>query len=238
MGDIYFVTGVDTGVGKTVVSCALVAALLSEGVSTTGLKPIESGCQLTPDGLKGEDIARLAKISRVTPEACGLIRLELPLAPSTAARLAGHPPIDLDRIVEWVALQAERHQCVVVEGVGGVMVPLNQSETVLDLIVRLQPSGVFLVAGNRLGVLSQTLSATYLLKERGLPLGSTVLNQAGAASGLAEETNLDELARWVSPVVSFPTVDVEDEAALVTEGRRLLQSSWLPALARGERSPD
>jgi len=206
MGAIWFVTGTDTGIGKTMVSTALTLGLRAAGRRALGVKPLETGCRWVNGALFAEDAHALALASGAPPRDNCLYRLEPPLAPSVASRLSG-TSIDLARLVTWVREQAASVDDLVVEGAGGLMVPLTDTETFLDLIRQLEPTGVLLVAMNRLGVLNQVLTSAHVLKGEGIPLRMVVLNQGPHVPGIAEQTNLEELMRWKQPVVSFPTLE-------------------------------
>jgi dethiobiotin synthetase len=205
MGGLIFVTGNDTGAGKTVVSTALVAALRARGVNARGLKPIESGCTEVDGARVGEDSARHAAVSGVPGLETCYRRYLPPLAPSAAARLTGEPEVTVEELVPWIRAHQAQVEWLVVEGVGGLMVPLNDHETVLDWMKALKPDRVVLVVGNRLGVISQTLTGAFVFEKSGLPLSAVALN-AGPGVDLAEQSNLDELRPRVSPVVPFPAV--------------------------------
>lgn len=202
----YVVTGTDTGVGKSVVSSCLVAALHARGVQVKGLKPFETGCWRDEGGQwVGEDSLLLAQASESSPHDNGLYRFEPAVGPRIAAKQAG-VSLDLNRVVNWIRSEAERQEVLLVEGVGGLMVPLTAHETVLDLIQALKPDGVVLVSTNRLGVLSQVLTAHYVLRHAGLPLAGVILTPGPDPEGLAEQTNEAELREMLSPVLVCPRV--------------------------------
>ncbi len=151
-----FVTGTDTGIGKTFVSASLLAALNASGVRAVGMKPVASGCEPTPQGLRNADALALIEQSageidytRVNPYA-----FAEPIAPHIAAADAG---IAIDLAVIETAFDAlASAQCVVVEGVGGWMAPLGPQLMQRDLVQRLRLP-VILVVGVRLGCLNHAL---------------------------------------------------------------------------------
>jgi dethiobiotin synthetase len=153
VGQGFFVTGTDTGVGKTRVACALLRAFAAAGKSAVGMKPIaagsEAGCWADVDALVGASTVRApAKI--VNPYA-----FEPAVAPHIAAELAG-ARIEIEVIARAYEDLSRRAQVVVVEGVGGFLVPLNARETGADLARRLALP-VVLVVGMRLGCLNHAL---------------------------------------------------------------------------------
>ncbi|MDP9140836.1 MAG: dethiobiotin synthase [Pseudomonadota bacterium] len=160
-----FVTGTDTGVGKTLVSCALLRQARACGFSAAGFKPVASGCSHSADGLRNEDaLALLAESSAgLTYAAVNPIALESAIAPHIAAQEAG---IDIDPLAltgAYVAL-AQQHQRVVVEGAGGWRVPLN-AQLGFDDWVAARQWPVLLVVGMRLGCINHALlSADAILR--------------------------------------------------------------------------
>jgi dethiobiotin synthetase len=162
-----FVTGTDTGVGKTLVSAALLHGLARAGVRAVGMKPVASGCRRTADGLRSDDALLLVRHSNVSAPygEVNPIAFEPAIAPHIAAAEAGER-IDLARIVQTSHALAARADRVVVEGVGGWRVPLNEREDVADL-ARLMGLPVVLVVGLRLGCLNHArLTADALVAAR------------------------------------------------------------------------
>jgi dethiobiotin synthetase len=154
----YFVTGTDTGVGKTWVTLGIMQALQSQGRTVVGMKPVASGAQQTPEGLRNED-ALLIQARGNQPLPYSLVNpycFEPPLAPHLAAQREG-VEISIDCVLEGRAALAAKAEYVVVEGVGGWRVPLNpRGEKVSDLALRLGYP-VILVVGLRLGCINHTL---------------------------------------------------------------------------------
>ncbi len=146
-----YVTGTDTGIGKTFSSCALLHALRQQGLRAVGMKPVASGCEMTPEGLRNEDAVALRAASDPTPAYADLnpFALSEPLAPELAAADAGVtlslPPIQA--AFERLRAQADT---VVVEGVGGWLAPLSADLDQSHLVHALQLP-VVLVVGLRLG---------------------------------------------------------------------------------------
>ena len=177
MNSAFFVTGTDTGVGKTLVSCALLHAFAGRGFSVVGMKPVAAGCEETPAGLRCEDVARLRAAANVSAPAQWVnpYALAPAIAPHIAAAQAG-VEINLDTIAQAFRQLREMANVVVVEGVGGFMVPFNEREDAADLAQRLELS-VILVVGLRLGCLSHALLSAEAVKRRGLVLAGWVANQ-------------------------------------------------------------
>ena len=177
MKQAYFITGTDTGVGKTLVSCALLQAFVKQGVKAVGMKPVAAGCVETPAGLCCEDVEHLraagnvdAPLDWVNPYA-----LALPVAPHVAAEQAG-VEINLEQI-EWSFRQLrEIADVTVVEGVGGFVVPLNARQDTADM-AKMLGLPVILVVGMRLGCISHALLSAQAVRQRGLTLAGWVANR-------------------------------------------------------------
>lgn len=161
----YFVAGTDTGVGKTVASCALIRSLSARGKIVAAMKPVSSG---------GDDVLRLAASGGrvLPPELACPYALSEPVAPHIAASHAGIR-IDIGRILH--AYRKIDADIVIVEGTGGLLVPLNESEDTSDLAVRLGLP-VVLVVGMKLGAISHALLTAEALKSRGLRLEGWLAN--------------------------------------------------------------
>jgi dethiobiotin synthetase len=172
----WFITGTDTGVGKTRIAGALCRGLAARGTRVAGMKPVASGCTLTPEGLRNEDALALlaamnvrARYSDVNPYAFAPA-----IAPHIAAREAG-VDIDfgvLDRAYERLRMQS---QALIVEGAGGWLAPLDSSRAFADLAVHWRLD-VVLVVGMRLGCLNHALLTAEAIERRGLRLCGWVAN--------------------------------------------------------------
>ncbi|HET7635847.1 MAG TPA: dethiobiotin synthase [Burkholderiales bacterium] len=172
----YFVTGTDTGVGKTLVSCALLHALACRGRRAIGMKSVASGCERVADEWRNEDVENLIAASGVSaPRALiNPYHFVPPIAPHIAAGQAGES-IELARIEVAFAALARSAGTVIVEGVGGFYVPLNAREDTADLACRLALP-VILVVGLRLGCLNHALLTAAAIRARGLTLAGWVAN--------------------------------------------------------------
>jgi dethiobiotin synthetase len=214
------VTGTDTGVGKTVIAAALVSALRKSGVRALGFKPVETG--VTSEVASDSDI-----LMRVSSEphvlARPLLQLREALAPAVAAERAG-VTLDTDEIENRVRRLRREGYTLVIEGAGGVMVPLTWSYTVLDLAQACDLDAI-VVARAGLGTLNHVAMAVMMLRSREIPIRGIVLNGRGAAPDLAESTNPSALARMVHGirVVEVPyDVSADSPELAVIAASRLL----------------
>lgn len=175
----YFITGTGTGVGKTAVTTALCWQLRQQGRGVTALKPVISGYSEHDNESDAALILRSCGITP-SPEAAGAIspwRYAAPLAPSMAAQQEGRP-LQLEALLAFCRDYAGMAQDIVlVEGVGGVMVPLNGDHTVLDWMEQLSWP-VLLVTGSYLGGISHTLTAAQALHSRGIALHAVLISES------------------------------------------------------------
>ncbi len=172
-----FVTGTDTGVGKTVVARLIVRGLVDSGVRVAVMKPVAAGSFATAQGLRNEDALGLMADSNValSYESVNPYCLAAPVSPHLAARDAGLS-IELPRIRENLRLLQGGADWVIVEGAGGWLAPLNEEEFIADLAAALELP-VLLVVGLRLGCLNHALLTVAAIRQRRLPLAGWIGNQ-------------------------------------------------------------
>ena len=196
-----FVTGTDTGVGKTRIATAICLALAAAGKRVAAMKPVASGCTSTPDGLRNDDALALkgamnvrASYFEVNPYA-----FEPAIAPHIAALEAGRT-IDvevLDRCFQRLSLQSET---IIVEGAGGWLAPLGPNFTMADLAARWQMD-VILVVGLRLGCLNHALLTAEAIARRGLRLCAWIGNSVDPTFERREENVAALRARIAAPCI-------------------------------------
>ncbi len=190
----FFVTGTDTEIGKTEVCVALLRLLGLCGFTTTAMKPVASGAERTAQGLRNEDALRLmaAATQIVDYDDVNPFAFEPAIAPHLAAALLGRQ-IDGDVIRPHFQKLAEHSECVVVEGVGGWLVPLGGDYTVEQLACELGLP-VILVVGLRLGCLNHALLSERAILSSGCQLAGWVANHHLPDFDMAAE-NIDTLKR-------------------------------------------
>ncbi|MCJ7798805.1 MAG: dethiobiotin synthase [Polaromonas sp.] len=218
-----FVTGTDTGVGKTLVSAGLLHALARYHPRVVGMKPVAAGTDMIHGVIANEDVLalRAASSCRVPPELDNPVLLPDPLSPHIAAARAG-VRIDIDHLVACQRALALRVDAVVVEGAGGFMVPLSATETGADLAQALGLP-VLLVVGLRLGCLNHALLTAEAIRARGLTLAGWVANQVDAAM-LAQDDNITFLQRQLQAplLATIPYQSTPNPRALTFN----LPSAW------------
>lgn len=206
-----FVTGTDTGVGKTRVAVALIHALRMRGLRVAAMKPVSAG---HAPGELNEDAAALQQAADVVTDVRDLnpYAFEPAIAPHIAAEQAG-VRIELDRVAEAYSRLAAAADVVVVEGAGGWRVPLNEHEDMADLAQRLGLP-VVLVVGLRLGCLNHALLTAESVARRRLPWGGWVGNHIEAAMPKAAENIAALHARLPGPCLGVqPFLDPDVSSA-------------------------
>jgi len=185
-----FVTGTDTGVGKTIVACALLRACVANGARAVGMKPVATGVEAGT--ACHEDVTALAVAGNV--DALLSARNPYAFAPAIAPHLAAADAgvaIDLARVRHAYAELAARADCIVVEGAGGALAPLDARHDMLD-VARELGLPVVLVVGMRLGCLNHALLSALAIQARGLAFEGWVANCIDARFGPLDE-NIDAL---------------------------------------------
>jgi dethiobiotin synthetase len=172
-----FITGTDTEVGKTVIARLVVRSLVTTGVRVAVMKPVAAGSFMTAQGLRNADaLALIADSNVVMPYATvNPYCLATPVSPHLAAREAG-VTIELERIRENYAQLRAGADCVIVEGAGGWLAPLNEDEFIADLAAALELP-VLLVVGLRLGCLNHALLTVAAIRQRRQILAGWIANR-------------------------------------------------------------
>jgi dethiobiotin synthetase len=189
-----FITGTDTGVGKTLVACGLVRALTAPGLRVAVLKPVASGSLRTPAGLRNEDALALRACANIgqSYEEVNRYCFEPAISPHIAADEV-RVSIDIDLIAgDFRALQA-RADWVVAEGAGGWLAPLGPDQTMADLASAL-PAAVLLVVGVRLGCLNHAVLTRQAIRAAGVPFAGWIASIVDPQLERAPQ-NLATLAR-------------------------------------------
>ena len=183
-----FISGTDTGVGKTVVASALARLLHDQGLNVGVMKPVTCGCLEENGLLVSEDagiLAWSAGFAGVDRDMAPYL-LRLPIAPSEAARHEG-VRIDFQLIADSFARLASRHDFVIVEGAGGLMVPLAGDLLIADLINHLSLP-LLVVARPNLGTINHTLMTCFAARQLGITVNSVIINNYPETPGFAEES--------------------------------------------------
>jgi dethiobiotin synthetase len=171
-----FVTGIDTGVGKTVIAGAIAAAVKAHGLDVGVMKPVATGAREIEGKLVSEDAVYLKKIIDSTDDdnLVNPIRLKPALAPTMAASKTG-VSIDLDKIWKAYEVLADKHDFVVVEGIGGLMVPIDDNTLVADMVLKMDLALV-IVSKHYLGAINHTLLTLEYARSRNLRIKGIIFN--------------------------------------------------------------
>ncbi|MGH7484456.1 MAG: dethiobiotin synthase [bacterium] len=196
-----FVTGTDTGVGKTRISCGLLHGFARAGVCSVGMKPVASGAMRTPEGLRNDDALVLQQHAAVMLpyEWINPYVFEPPIAPHIAASEVG-VRIELPVLLDAYAKVCSRGELVVVEGVGGWQVPLA-ADLSLPELARALGLPVIMVVGMRLGCLNHALLTARAIQADGLQLAGWIANQVDPEFPRAEQNLTSLRSRLPAPLL-------------------------------------
>jgi dethiobiotin synthetase len=211
------VTGTDTGVGKTLISTVLLRLLRSRGLRVSAMKPVESGVKPHDPSSDARRLHAAAGADDPIDDVRPLLLAE-PLAPWVASNRAG-TEVDLGVLDAAFARLCEGRDAVLVEGAGGLLVPITRDVAFDGLFVQWELD-VVVVAGNRLGAINHTLLTVRAAHDAGLRVRGVVLNALDPEPpGIAEATNLEALSELLAPVpvLSFPWLRKPDDEAYVLD---------------------
>ena len=202
----FFVTGTDTGVGKTTVTVRLMQQLAAQGLTVIGMKPVASGCEWLDGRWQNDDVRQLTAASNVSapPELVNPYCFEPAIAPHIAADQVG-VEIDLEVIRAAYTQLSAMADVVIVEGAGGLLVPLNkQQQTIADLIQTLNLPAL-MVVGMRLGCINHALLTAQVLRQRNIHCCGWVANSVDPQMSHPQE-NLQTLIAGLQqpPVLELP----------------------------------
>ena len=219
-----FVTGTGTGVGKTVLSAALLAAMAAAGEPVRAHKPVVTGLD-EPSGEWPPDHELLARAAHMAPEEVAPLRYGPAVSPHLAAELAGER-LDPTQLLAAARAAGQRHT-LVVEGVGGLLVPLAERYTVRDLAAELRLP-LLIAAPAGLGTINHTLLTLYAARAAGLEVCAVVLTPWSSQPSAMEQSNRDTIARLGDiEVAALPRIPGPDLMALAGSGTQVPWREWL-----------
>ncbi len=228
------VTGTDTGVGKTVLSACLLAVIRAAGERVLAHKPVVTGLD-DPEGSWPADDLLLGRLSGRPREQVAPLRYGPAVSPHFAAQLAGRP-IDARQILDAARAEmrraAEQDAILLLEGVGGLLVPLTDDLSVCDLATQLSLP-VLIAARPGLGTISHTLLTLQAAERAGLAVAAVVMTPWAEHPSAMEISNRDTVARiGAVEVVGLPVVQAPEPAMLARAGATLPWRRWLRAATR------
>jgi len=221
-----FVTGTDTGVGKSVLSAALLAAMAAAGEPVGAHKPVLTGLAEPPRGDWPADHELLGAICGIAGRQVAPLRFGAPASPHLAAALEG-AAITPGELIANARRAGAGSRTLIVEGVGGLLVPLTEDYSVRDLALEL---GLALVIAARpgLGTINHTLLTLEAARTRGLRVAAVVLNPWPVEPGPLERSNLETIRELgQTEVCTLPHLPGPDRAALAEAGGGLPWRRWL-----------
>lgn len=236
MTRLFFVAGTDTGVGKTLVTGALLLSARAHGLRSLGVKPVAAGCHWQEGRLVNADALSLQSLSSGRPDydSVNPVALEPAIAPHIAAYRAGRPLAAAPLADHVAGLTGPDLDVLLVEGAGGWLVPLNDAETLADLPVRLG-CPVILVVGMRLGCLNHALLTAAAVKAAGLPFAGWVANCLDPGMAALED-NVATLERRL-PGLRLGTIPWLGPGPSVAQASTWLDGMPLWAGAQGAARP-
>ncbi len=198
----YFITGTDTDVGKTLLSAALVHAIAGQGRRVVGMKPVASGCYQDGDGLRNGDADLLEQAANVILdyEMVCPYRFVPAIAPHLAAGQAG-VEISTERILECYRHAASQADQIIVEGVGGWLVPLADGLSMADIAAEMDLP-VIMVVGARLGCINHTLLTRQAIASSGLPLAGWIYNRIDPDMEVADSVKQELESMLDAPLIA------------------------------------
>ena len=226
-----FITGTDTDAGKTMVTAALACGARAMGRSPGILKPVQTGCEVTPNGLRAPDPefiwSLIGRPDEETVNFCVPYKYERPCSPHLAARDADEL-ITMEHIKERAYPLSQQHKPILVEGAGGLIVPLNDDACMIDLAAHLAYP-VLLVARSGLGTLNHTLLSIQAIQQSQIPFAGYVLNDTlpdGDESLI--ENNIETLESWTGQAClgRLPYLNLNNKETLKQELTAFGERLW------------
>ncbi len=228
-----FVAGTDTGVGKTVVSSGLTRIAANRGFKTIGIKPVETGCEekngalFPPDGFALYRAARMA----FDLDACCPFRFRLPASPFRASAME-NKRLKIDDMVRSIEQSAKEAEVVILEGAGGLLVPINESEFMIDLIEHLGFPTI-LVGRTRLGAINHVMLSVEALKSRNIQINGVILSHSNQEFGPEELHTPGDLRRLLPNipilVLNHIAESQADDPQMIAE---MMKNNWNGALEK------
>lgn len=173
-----FVIGTDTNIGKTIVACGIASALKKRNIDVGVMKPFATSHKRYSSMFGSEDVAKLAEAAKVTDpeEVINPYFYKIGTAPYLAARMSGRSPPRMGFALEKLRQLSKKHEFLVVEGIGGIMVPLSRTETLLDF-VKIAGIPVIIVGSSKLGTINHILLTFHACQNRGVRVSAIVINK-------------------------------------------------------------
>ncbi len=202
------ITGTNTGVGKTLVAAGLAWALSKRNIDVGVMKPFATANRVFSKKYRSEDTAILARASRVNEPDCSLnpFFYSIAASPLVASELKHGPPVNIKRAIHELKKLGRKHDFLIAEGIGGIMVPLTEKESLADF-VKQADLPVVIVSTAKLGTLNHTLLTVMACKKFGLKIMGIILNKTSKKPNIVEQKTAEIIERLthikVSAVIPF-----------------------------------
>lgn len=218
-----FITGTDTGVGKTVVTACLLAASRAAGLDAQALKPLVSGMAETPDSDWPHDHVLLSRVAQRRPEEVCFKSYGPAVSPHLAAELEGSQ-LDTTELKRWLAEKLTSSELTFVEGVGGLLVPLTIDLLVIDLAKQLELP-LIVVARPELGTINHTLLTLKQADNAGLQVAAVVFSNWPKEPEPIHRSNRETVQKLTNiPVLTLPSLPNSENQTLAAAGAELLKT--------------
>lgn len=219
----YFITGTDTGVGKTMVTSCIAFLLKGRGIDVGIMKPIATGDE-RKGRFRSEDVEMLYDASGVTDSESTInpVFLPIPASPYDAAKTLGLE-IDMGTVFEKFEMLKKSHQMVLVEGIGGLMVPISKEYFVADMIKQMELEAI-IVTRSALGTLNHTIMTAEMCKKYGIPIKGLVINYHNDKGSVAERSAPSTLHE-ITGLPILGTMPFVKDCQKVEEMARVLEKS-------------
>lgn len=191
------ITGTDTNVGKTYIACGLIETAISERIKLAVMKPVETGCKRFKNKLIPLDAIKLMKTAKMQNiNEVNLYRFYSPVAPYVAQKLE-NKRININRIKDVYNTFLMRNDLVIVEGAGGLLVPIKKNFSYADLAKELSLS-ILLIAPNKLGVINHVMLTIEYIRKHKLDLLGIIINNIGNKDHIAKKTNTRTISSLIN----------------------------------------
>jgi dethiobiotin synthetase len=191
-----FITGTSTGVGKTLVAAGLAWALRKRKVDVGVMKPFATANKVYSTKYRSQDTAILAKASGVKDPDCRLnpFFYSIPASPLVASELNHEPPVNIPKAIQSLKKLGKKYDFLIAEGIGGVMVPLTENESIAGFAKRVDLP-VIIVATTKLGTLNHTLLTIMACEKFGLKIRGIILNKISKKPNMVERKTAEVIGR-------------------------------------------
>ena len=225
-----FITGTSTGVGKTTVAAGLAWALRKRGIDVGVMKPFATANRVFSKKYRSEDTAILAKASQVNDPDSELnpFFYSIACSPLVASKLKREPPVSIDTALQRLQNLGRKHDFLIVEGIGGIMVPLTESESVASF-ARLTQLPLLIVSTLKLGTLNHTVLTVMACRQFGLNIRGIIMNKMSKKNNIVQQKTVEAIER-LTDVKVLAVLPVSKSVHYDVVGRMLEKATQMQKL--------